>query len=128
MDSALLNFAEHADDAFFWERLRDMPDVEVEIELVMRRHALTDEIAALVGLRQGRYDRAADEAGTRIIENQAQLTRIGDELKIVRNRMDRVNWRKAVKTVLGDDAYRACVLWIEQNCPEPGRTTTRGQP
>jgi hypothetical protein len=114
-----------ADDALFWERLREMPDVEAEIELVMRRHALTDENAALIVFRRGRYDQAADEAGIRIIQNQAQQTRIADELKIVRNRMDRTNWRKAVKTVLGHEAYIQCALWIEQQCVEPGRNTKR---
>jgi hypothetical protein len=112
-----------ADDSLFWERLRDMPDVEAEIELVMRRHTLTDENAALIAFRAGRYTREADEAGARISQNQAQLTRIGDELKILRNHMDRCNWRKAVRAVLGDEAYLQCALWIEMNQIEPGRNT-----
>lgn len=110
-------------DDLFWERLREMPDVEAEMELVMRRHALTDENADLIVFRKGRFDRAGDEAGVRIIQNQAQLTRLGDELKMVRNRMDRTSWRKAVKAVLGEEAYDQCALWIEQQRLGPGRNT-----
>jgi uncharacterized protein YmfQ (DUF2313 family) len=112
-----------ADDALFWERLHGMPDSEAEIELVMRRHALIDEIAALNAFRNGCYTREADEAGVRIGAHQAQLTRIGDELKLVRNRMDRANWRRAVRAVFGEEGYLLCVHWIMDNCIEPGRTT-----
>lgn len=126
MDFVMTKLADgELDDAVFWERLRDMPDTEAEIELVMRRHVLTDENAALLAFRAGRYGQDAEEAGIRMARNNATLTRIGDEIKIVRNRMDRANWRKAVRTVLGEDAYLRCAVWIAQNCVEPGHVAER---
>lgn len=110
-------------DAVFWERLHDMPDVEAEIELVLRRHALTDENAALIAFRVGRYGSEADEAGMRLLRNQAALTRLTEELKMRRRRMERANWAAAVTALYGQEGYAACRLWIEQMCVEPGRNT-----
>lgn len=98
----------------FFLRLAEMPLVEVESELTLRRIILVAENIELQKYCAGRD--VVSEFGVRMHGNNRQLSMINDELKRIRNVMDRTNWRNAVKAVYGQEAFEKCYLWIEQNC------------
>lgn len=103
-------------EQIFWDRLIDMPDIEAEQELLLRRDELVLQNAMLSQEKNSAKNRFIErDLGTAMAENNALLTKVNDEIKIIRQRMDRLNWRNAVKAVFGDDGYLKCRQWMEAN-------------
>lgn len=111
-----------ADDCVFWDRLAEMPPLEAEQELVLRREELT---LATNMLRNKMADskiagrsKEATEIGNAIRTVDSQLSLIGERIKYLRKVEDHVRWRDAVLNVLGQDALEACVIWRIQQGQE----------
>lgn len=106
-------------EAIFWERVADMPAWEAEQELVLRRESVVLENAMLMSERErlsnGRESRAISAA---IAENNAQLTAIGERIKYLRKLQDKVQWKKAVIDLFGQEAFEQCVVYMEQQYGE----------
>ena len=45
----------------------------------------------------------------------AMLTVVNERIKYLRKIQDSIIWRKAVKELLGEDAYEQCAAWIAAN-------------
>jgi hypothetical protein len=103
-------------DEMFWMRLRTMPDLEAEQILRDRR----DEL----GLERGLIRTAHAAAGTAkertrlqaaLSEMRALDQKIGDELHSICKRQDRLAWQKAIREVLGEEAYLQVRAWVIMN-------------
>lgn len=103
------------DDAIFWERLGDMPDIEAVAELRLRRTRAIEEKEECEEYMAGRSGAARADAVSRQLGINKLLTKINEELKTRNLRMDNASWRNAVRTVLGDEAYEQCREWIMIN-------------
>lgn len=102
------------EDKVFWDRLVEMPDIEAELELIGRRDGLLLENAMLSTEKREAKNRFVEsDIGIAIQENASLVAKINDELKIIRERMNRLSWKAAVKAVFGDEGYLQCVIWIE---------------
>jgi hypothetical protein len=103
------------DDAIFWERLAEMPFEEHEQECVLRREHVVLQLGVLAeakSLAEGRGSKAeASAIGRDIFALGAQLTMLNERIKYIRRLMDSLSWRKAVRSVLGEEAYEQCVVW-----------------
>lgn len=114
----------------FLERVRQMPDEEAEIELVLRMEHHHLQYAVCMRARQelaGRSEKDKKREFARLGQEVAAMShdfgRLRDELKMIRRRMDRLNWSKAVRDVLGEEAYEQCRVWMAANCTLPGKRT-----
>lgn len=103
------------DDVVFWERLRDMPDIEAVQELSLRRTELIERAQRIKTFWLGRFARMSVEDGATLAGIDLTLTKIKEESKLRNLRIDNASWRNAVRTVLGVDAYEACREWIMIN-------------
>ena len=111
------------DDRMFWERLAEMPLAEQEQECVLRREHCSLQTAMLrheLLLANERKDsKEAKRLGVAIFEIGSQNTLLNERIKYLRRLDDKTSWREAVRTVLGEDAYEACVAWrIQQEVAE----------
>lgn len=102
------------EDQIFWDRLEEMPDLEAEQELVLRRLIVIRENAELASQKSGDYSRRGVELGLLISANAAQLSLINERLKMIRKRMDRADWKNAVLALYGQEGYEKCRAWIIQ--------------
>lgn len=102
-------------NAIFWERIKEMPDIEAEQELILRREELTLQKAMLGAQIDKCAEKEAKAIGREIRSMDASLTKINEELKIVRRRMDRLCWRNAVKANFGQEGFEKCLIWMEAN-------------
>lgn len=103
-------------EAIFWDRLLDMPDIEAAEELKVRKEELVLQNAMLLNERASARNRVVEsELGLAMSENNALLTKINDRLKFVNERMNRLCWREAVKACFGEDGFLQCVQWMEAN-------------
>lgn len=117
------------EDAVFWDRLADMPAWEAEQECVARREALVLRQAMLAAERakinppigQRQKDEFA-ALGVAVTEDNAQLTRLNERIKYLRNLQAKVQWKDAVRTLFGADAMEQCIVWLEQQYGEQQAT------
>lgn len=100
------------DDAFFWERLQDMPDIEAVGELSLRRTRLVERKRELIAYWDGRYAKKDHKDSAELAGIDLTLTKVNEEIKMRNRRMDNASWRNAVRAVLGDDAYNLCREWV----------------
>lgn len=103
-------------EQFFWERIVGMPSLEAEQELVLRREGVTAEMSALQSeleeAKRRRNATAESAIGRQLFQLAASLTLVNERIKYLRQVADRIMWRKAVKEVLGQEAYEQCCEWI----------------
>jgi DNA gyrase/topoisomerase IV subunit B len=109
------------DDKVFWARLEEMPPWEAEQECVARREQLCLENAMLDAERNklnptGRpYETREYKAlGVAMRENASRTTRLNERLKYLRKLQTRLEWKLAVQTLFGQEAYEQCAVWLEQ--------------
>jgi hypothetical protein len=106
------------DDRVFWDRLAEMPALEAEQELVSRREGLMLEVNMLrnemSAAKHAKREKEAIEIGRAIRDADSQLGLIGERIKYMRKVEDAIRWRKAVETVLGQEALEACLIWRVQ--------------
>lgn len=109
-------------DAVFWSRVADMPPWEAEQELVARRIWASEQRAeaerALVDARRKGRASDADRCGKEIQALCTLFTALNERIGYLRKLQDKMQWKHAVRALYGDDAYEACVLWIEQQFGE----------
>lgn len=103
------------DDIIFWERLVEMPDVEALDELRRRRTKSVARQQHLLGFIRGRTGKDRDEAARELDMINVLMVKIKEEVRIRNDRMDNYNWRNAVRTLLGPEAYDLCKEWIMVN-------------
>ncbi len=106
-------------EQIFWDRLVDMPLVEAEQELVLRREEIAKEesqraqrLNATTANSARRNDYRKEIAASKAAE--ANLTKINERIKYYRKLQDRLHWRNAVREFFGDDAVTECLVWMEQ--------------
>lgn len=106
------------DDTIFWERIADMPPWEAEQECVMRREDHCLQIAMLAREKDEALSRGkpaeARKLGVALFEVGAQNTRINEHIKYLRKLQSKLEWKQAVKTLFGQEAYEQCAVWLEQ--------------
>jgi hypothetical protein len=112
----------------FLERVRHMPDEEAEIEIVMRLERHHSEHAVVMQARQelaGDSRRKAEfvELGRELSIMSNDQGRMRDELLMLRRRMERLNWGRAVRAIFGDEGYEQCRVWMRASCVQPGMQT-----
>ena len=102
----------------FLERVKHMPDLEAEQELLMRRESNAEELAvaqsqiAEIEQRCGSKTKEARELGQHLQVIGADNSRLGVALRLLRDRMERTRWSKAVRAVHGDEGWAACREWM----------------
>ncbi len=101
----------------FLERLRDMPDIEAEQELVLRKERHAMEHAVITNARQeieARGDKGSEwrRLGREIAVMSQDSLRLNEALKACRKRQDLIGWAKAVRAVFGDEGYAQCRVWM----------------
>lgn len=109
-----------ADDAVFWDRIAGMPAWEAEQELVMRREgvALQNAMLSMERAKLPKASRSHHDLGVAILENNAQLTPIGERLRYLRKLQDRWSWKNAVRDLFGQEAMLECIVYMEQQNSE----------
>lgn len=98
----------------FLEVVQEMPDVEAEQEIVLRKENAALELAML-NAELSRFDKKSDHAkeiGYAIQVVCADNVLLNARLKEVRARMERLKWGNAVLAVLGAEAWAACREWM----------------
>jgi hypothetical protein len=98
----------------FLEVVQEMPDVEAEQEIVLRKENAALELAML-NAELSRFDKKSDhgkEIGYAIQVVCADNVLLNARLKEVRARMERLKWSNAVLAVLGSEAWEACREWM----------------
>jgi hypothetical protein len=107
------------DEAIFWERVNAMPLLEAEQELVLRRERYAVEQQELTLARaaaEQRRDHTTHAAlGRQMFVLAQQVVSINERIKYLRRIGDKVNWRRAVAEVLGQEAVEKCAAWIAEN-------------
>lgn len=108
----------------FLERVLYLPDAEAEQELVLRKERGAAQVAKLQNEHQKLLPRSRKDPerivqlGLAIAAINADSQRINEALKLVRRRMDRTTWAKAVTAIYGQEGYARCKLWmLEQEPP-----------
>ena len=64
--------------------------------------------------KHAKREKEAIEIGRAIRDADSQLGLIGERIKYMRKVEDAIRWRKAVETVLGQEALEACLIWRVQ--------------
>jgi hypothetical protein len=98
----------------FLEIAQEMPDVEAEQEIVLRKEGSALELAMLNAelSKVGKTSAHAKEIGYAIQVVCADNVLLNARLKEVRRRMERLNWSNAVMAVHGEEAWAACREWM----------------
>lgn len=102
------------DDRVFWDRLEEMPAWEAEQECVLRR----EHNALAMNMLQSERERAKSDnerraIGVELFRVAGQNSLLNERIRYLRRLENKVQWKEAVKEVLGADAFNACVEWIE---------------
>lgn len=102
------------------ERVAEMPDIEAEQELMLRKEGFALEMSMLQtelhkldghGTKNKKTAQQQEIGRTlSIIGNDN--ARINAALKLTRDRLDTRNWSKAVMAVCGADAWAQCREWM----------------
>lgn len=104
------------DDDLFWDRIEEMPLIEAEQELVLRREKNNLTIAMLKREQETAWpQKEKDKIGVEMFQVMAQMTKINERLKYIRKLQDTIRWKNAVKALYGQEAVEQCLIWIEQN-------------
>lgn len=109
----------------FLERIAEMPDIEAEQEIVLRKEHAALEVAMLQRelarekARAGAKSAAVIQIGHALQVCAQDNTRLNASLKDVRARMERLSWGNAVRAVFGSEGYEACRVWMEANRVTP---------
>ncbi len=94
------------------ERVAEMPDIEAEHDLVLRKEKSALEVAMLQGeLRKANNKNKSDIGRALQVMGQDNL-RINAALKMTRQRMDAKSWSKAVMAVCGPELFARCREWM----------------
>lgn len=98
----------------FLEVVQEMPDVEAEQEIILRKENAALELAML-NAELSKCDKKSHqgkEIGYAIQVVCADNVLLNARLKEVRARMERLKWSEAVLTVLGHEAWESCREWM----------------
>ena len=108
----------------FLDRIATMPGIEAQAELVLRKEQSAGELAMLQtelhrldGEHVSKGDTHRQQVGRAFFIVTTDLGRLNLALKEVKRAVDRAQWSMAVRTVLGDEAYDRCRVWMAQNVP-----------
>lgn len=101
----------------FLERLEDMPDIEAEQEINLRKEGFALEQSMLqtelhkIDAQKSKTERKI-EIGRAIQIIAQDNIRLNAKLKIVRERIWNRGWGKAVMAVCGPELYAQCREWM----------------
>lgn len=110
----------------FLERVSHMPLEEAETELVLRKEQAALDLAMLhtelhrlgeMGANKKKKTLEGVQCGRAIQVVHQDMTLIGEALREVRSKLERVTWQRAVQAVFGSEGYDKCRLWIAINTP-----------
>lgn len=101
----------------FLDRLRDMPDIEAEMELVLRKERQAAEHAVITNARaeleaNGKKGDEWRRLGQEISVMMQDSTLINEALKACRKRQESIAWPRAVRAIFGDEGYTQCRVWM----------------
>lgn len=104
----------------FLDRLREMPDIEAEQELVLRKEHRAMEHAVITRARQDFEERGHKGAewrnlGLELAVMAQDSLLLNEALKACRKRQDRVSWSKAVRALFGEEGFSQCRVWMAMN-------------
>lgn len=103
-------------DQLFWDRLEEMPLIEAEQELVLRREENSLALAMLKNEKSNVRNRFAEkDIGNEMANLMAQMTKINERIKYIRKLQEKFKWKNAVSALYGQDAADECVIWIAKN-------------
>jgi hypothetical protein len=108
-------------DDMFFDAIHEMPDVEADYEIRLRRDAVLLENNMLKLEKDRASGREAHEIGVVINRNNFLLSKLNHELHIISQRNSSNAWRRAVKAVCGEEAYVEVVMWIELEAVKLGK-------
>jgi hypothetical protein len=105
----------NAEDQIFWDRIEQMPAWEAEQECVMRREHNALQLAMLKSEQSAASTpKERTRIGAAVDEIHGQFTLLNERIKYLRKLQDRLQWKRAVQTLFGQEAYEQCVVWLEQ--------------
>ncbi len=104
----------------FLRRVRHMPDIEAEEQIVMRQEQLSLQIALITKERRALDGNFRKSAEWRALGQELHVlaqdgSPLRDELKQIRSRRERLSWQRAVRACFGDDGYEQCRVWMAAN-------------
>lgn len=98
------------------ERVAEMPDIEAEQELILRKEHFAIEMAILncelANMEGGKKSPKRAEIGQVIQVMNANNFRLNSALKLVRQRLEAKRWSNAVMAVCGAEAWAECRVWM----------------
>lgn len=102
------------------ERVAEMPDIEAEHELILRKEKSALEMEMLQGELQkisshgtkNKKTAAQQEIGRALQVMGQDNLRINAALKLIRQRIDARGWNKAVMAVCGPELFAQCREWM----------------
>lgn len=113
----------------FLRRVRSMPDIEAEAELLARKERSALEYNLIV-FERDRLDPNGKEArrlGRELVVIGYDNHRLNSVLRNLRRKMDRLTWAKAVTALYGQEGYEACKTWMAAMDPERWRPAKEKQ-
>lgn len=102
------------------ERVAEMPDIEAEQELILRKEKSALEVAMLNGElskieshgTKKHKTNAQQEIGRALQVIGSDNLRLNAAIKIIRQRIEARKWSNAVRAVCGDEAWAQCRVWM----------------
>lgn len=102
------------------ERVAEMPDIEAEQELILRKEGfalemsmLQTELHKLEGHgTKSKKTKAQQEIGRALSVIGNDQTRLNAALKLLRQRLEAKRWSNAVMAVCGAEAWAECRVWM----------------
>jgi hypothetical protein len=102
----------------FLGRVRHMPNVEAEQEILARKMDQAAEMAELqlelrrLDTARGVKGKESRDIGYRLQAMTADNALLSAALKEVRSQIERTKWSNAVRAVFGDDGWAQCRQWM----------------
>lgn len=101
----------------FIEHVRHMPDIEARQEIEKRLDSLSLQMSLIQSARAELNDTRKDRAEHAKLGVELQIIasdngRLRRMLKETNQRMERINWAKAVTALYGQEGFSACREWM----------------